>query len=480
MANFKQSLLFKILKNLTKFFLDNFNTKRLLTFSFEYSTLMADLEPSRSTLFSRLNCWIFFNYTYLILYTVRFLATSLALSSRKLNNNMKIVSKSYLQYDLFIGYLLGLGFLDAYFAFVFAFVWLLYVYFDYMVHFKRGASTYVLVHHLVVANKKDFFKLNRSLNWYNLLVKMVTVPRLWSTLKLANSDEHLLFDYWALEGAFSIQKKAALFSMAADLVIASYLFIAGLSVFFVTVFYSKATIWPVYPFLGSGPIIFIEFALLWYNAWHGTKVMFFFLHAINLLLFVFKKQQTLVIGKLDWFLKQKVFKKNRLRNLVLPEKSMTILTFLQTVHFPFQVKIYANLDFMNSELVSPLLLATMLTFFGFHVYSITSLILKTDTLAPLAYSLLLIFSILIPTYFVIAVHPLTIMDGVLKKANQKLYSVQAYLSPRTSRNLTLFNHVRLHLKLTQAACQKFAFTVGYIGKITNKSVLEVSVGKNKK
>lgn len=184
MANFAAEV-FHLLKSLPKFCLEIFRPSRLLTVSGAYSSLMVDTGKPTS---ARLNGFIFFHYTYMVLIMVRLLATAFAL--RENNHNYSLLA-SYIKHDPYIEYIISLGFLDTYFAFVWTPVWINFLYFDYLVHFSRGKRFHYLLHDLMVINKRDFFTLNKSLNWTNFVLKMIQQRSNFLSTDIVTTSESL-------------------------------------------------------------------------------------------------------------------------------------------------------------------------------------------------------------------------------------------------------------------------------------------------
>lgn len=257
-----------------------------------------------------------------------------------------------------------------------------------------------LIHDLLVVNKKAFFALNRSLSKIKLVIKMVTSTLLNHRFTPVNVSSEPLTGFPTLD--HSIRQRAAHLSLTLDLAIGVSLFnYALICIAIVVVFYVNA-VWPVYP-LGTGLVILVEFTLIWYISWHGTKITLFFEHAISLLLYVFKKQEMSAMKKLGKrLMKVKKFKKEGQNKNKLAKSQRQLATFLQAKYLPLHLRILGDLARADSELVSSILLFSLLTFFGFNVYSVTSVVL-VKTLSTSVYAVLLLFSFFVPFYIGVAI-----------------------------------------------------------------------------
>ncbi|KAH9403423.1 hypothetical protein TYRP_015312, partial [Tyrophagus putrescentiae] len=135
----------------------------------------------------------------------------------------------------------------------------------------------------------------------------------------------------------------------------------------------------------------------------------------------------------------------------------------------------------NREMFSPIILFTMLTMFGANV----SMTILSKRVTFMENSLLLLISVNTTFFLLLSVRPAVVAATVVAAASKHLLQAQNFLfslqssrgrSPVVSGNSSEAN---LRLKLNVATYyevlisgEKFAYTVGPIGKITNVSIAQ--------
>lgn len=419
---------------------------RLLYISADYIT---DMVKQNKLISYQKRCFLYLYYTYIAVYMVRLMVSALAL-------NDLIIPKFYLKVDVFIGFLVRHKLLDRYSTLVFWPVFLLFLFLDYVVHFRRGLYSFYLAYDIIVANKKNFFQLNPQLNWLNILNQ--------NCEKVRVTRQPLRY-FPALQK--SIRQKSVIFSFTFDLIIAvSVLFYALLHTFSFTNLYFYL-IWSTVS-LGHSLIVMLECLIIMYTVWHGTKIGFFLAHFNGLIIHVLSSQQIIALRIVENLIKK--VKRRKLnpsfayQHLVSSQHHLA--TFLKTIYLPLHYRQLFNLDRLNVEVCSPCLFLTLLTVFGFSVYSMTILTVMKEVSVKVR-ALILVANCVVPLITYTAISPQLKISRLMVSTQKYLQWLQLYLGNSTT------NDVQLKLKLAAASDCRFAFTVGPVGSVSTEFVLNV-------
>ncbi len=188
---------------------------------------------------------------------------------------------SYLHYDLLMGFLRRVNFIDGYLALVGWPSMVLAIVLDYTVRFSRQTVSYRLAHDLVVVNKDRFWLLNLHLLNHG-------VGHLFgSLLGKQQSRKMILFNSPKLQYfphlSHSVRVKAVALSLLFDLVIGvSSLLLRILGVICALYYYHLINCRWAYPKWASS-VMMVEAVVIMYMVWRSTQVksspsIFDFLH----------------------------------------------------------------------------------------------------------------------------------------------------------------------------------------------------------
>ncbi len=142
----------------------------------------------------------------------------------------------------------------------------------------------------------------------------------------------------------------------------------------------------------------------------------------------------------------------------------------------------------NREMFSPIILFTMLTMFGANV----SMTILSKRVTFMENSLLLLISVNTTFFLLLSVRPAVVAATEVAAVSKHLLRAQNFLSLQSSggrspvvsgnsseANLRLKLNVATYYEVVLISGEKFAYTVGPIGKITNESIAQVNDGGKK-
>ena len=426
----------------------------------------------------------------------------------------------YLHYDLLMGLLRRVNFIDGYLALVSWPSLVLAIVLDYTVRFSRQTVSYHLAHDLIVSNRADFWLLNPHLLnnglanlFHSLLGRGSKITN--STKILFSCPKLLYFPHLS----HSVRLKAVALSLLFDIVISSFsLIFSLLGVICVLYYYLLITLRWAYPRWESS-LLLVESTAIMYMIWRSTQIAFFLIHSIYLVLFVHVAQQRELNRMLDASV-GRMLKMRRKSSRVISSSSSSVSSAASSASSssssspsssssnspkrrPSKIRNQNNLEAYlllpyylrshlrfikdllttNRELFSPILLLTMLTMFATNVYSVSMTILSKKV-TFMENSLLMLISVLSSFFLLISVRPAVVAATEVADASKHLYKAQSYLlsgsSLAGSRNRNGEANLRLKLKVAtyfevlNNSEERFAYTVGPVGKVTNESIFQVN------
>ena len=380
-----------------------------------------------------------------------------------------ISARQYFAYDFLASLFYDLGFVDGFLVLVLWPAVFMVAFLDYSVHFLGRLSSssvtpycYHLGYDLVVANRAAFFSLNPQLNWIKIILN---IRDFWShSDKAAGSyTQRVKFNVHRLDYFpdlhHSVRRRALLISYAFDLVIAAFLILFGLLGVFGLYFYFFNIILPAYP-LWKAAIIFVDGATVFYVVWHSAKISFFFIHVLNLIIYVHIAQQETSNRALAYLLSGKVPSARAYPQTTL---SNFLLHYIRA-HF----RLIQDITRSNAELISSILLLILLTMFGINVYAVSALMLKELNFQE---NVLLLVVCALQTFFILlALKPM--LDAVRTIHSPVKYLYAAQLSLLGPSNALLKLKVSVYYEVLNTEHNKFAFTVGPLAKITTEAVFK--------
>lgn len=444
--------------NLVKAYFNSQVRSLRATISTDYISCMVVNSKNKSGLrcstTERVKYCLLFYYIGMASYMMRMLIAALVL-----NKVLNFISpKVYLEVEPLIGYGIREGIIDRYSVVVIWPVFLILFAVDFVVHFQRKSGVRQccrLAFDLMVLNRENFYLLNPQLNWQNILLKFLFNNE-GNVVKVTRKP---LPHFPRLKRC--IRRKAVIFSLAFDLFATfSYIHITFFGISIACYFYFF-TVWPVYSF-ARGLFNLFDIVFLGWTIFHSVDLGFFFIHFANLLLYVLSMQQKASIWRLELLLK-KVSKSAE--GKCLESNKRKLAAFLRSTYLPVYSQIVRHLDTSNKELVSKGLMLTLLSLFGYNVYSVSMLTLKKFKLEVL--SVLFSINFTATFFFFLLIRPLVEVERTMRSARNCLRRAQPYLKTGSAAV------VGLQLKMISTSSSVFAFTVGPVGVLTTKSLYEV-------
>ncbi len=430
----------------------------LLSISTKYITQMVS---ASSDGFQKPSLHTAFYYLYLFGALLRVLILAFVLN---LPDSM-LTPDEYFTYDLLIGLFYDLGFVDGHLALVLWPAVLMVAYLDYSVHFLgrsgsgNGSTIYCfhLGYDLVVSNRTAFFSLNPQLSWYKILLNF---RAFWSSDDHTNTlCQRVKFNVHRLDYFpnlhHSVRRRAILLSHAFDLFIAAFLVAFGLLGAFGVYFYFFNVILPINPIWKSVLIVLDGVAVV-YVVWHSAKIAFFFIHVLNLIIYVHIAQQVASNRALAYLLSGKVPSAHS-----YPQT--TLSNFLQQyIHGHF--RLIQDITRSNGEFISAILLLTLLTMFGINIYAISAMMLRELNFQE---KMLLLVVCFLQTFFILlALKPM--LDAVKTIHSPVPFLYAAQLSLSGTANVALKLKLNAYYEVLNSE-QRFAFTVGPLARVTNEA-----------
>ncbi|KAH9393956.1 hypothetical protein TYRP_021081 [Tyrophagus putrescentiae] len=307
---------------------------------------------------------------------------------------------------------------------------LLLLYLDYTVHFRRGLFCFRLVFDLMIDQKEMLAK-----------IKLNT-----ETLTHFPQLHH------------SIRCRAVFFSYAFDVFITGFVSVVALIDFLCLYYYYLNVIWPGFSAF-SGLLITLDGSLVMYSVWHSAKLLIFLIYSLTLVIFVLIARQTVMT--------------DTVRTLISVSKNSKMARLQLAIYLPSYIRWQLRLIYLllstNRDIVSPTFFLAMISMFGLNVYATTMLVLKN---LPFAEKMILLVLCALQVFFVLLGMRPMIM------AIQSLYSSCRYLhraQPALEKSNAALKIKLLTMHEVLTSREKFAFTVGSMGKITTNAFFESNI-----
>ena len=383
--------------------------------------------------------------------------------------------------------LLRMGILDRNLALAISPAPLMFLYIDYLVSFTRGYSCSYQGHSLLVVNREDFWTLNPQLQ--NSLKKLLLLFSFLGNSTKGDFDDD--FERVKLKWAslphlsphleHRIRVRSVAQTTAYDLGVAVIVLLVAALCPVALYACSFTSVWKTFSFVKKC-LVTVDGTLALFLLWRSITITLFFGHATNSLFHVQLGQQRAFDGRLRGLLlllhqnaKPATFTK--FQHLLSRHQ---LSTFLSSTYLPFHRKLIEDTLTMDRQLVSRVLLFGLLSYFSFNIYTLT-LFLFRQHLSTVERGFIFALFCLNPA---LVLHTLQTMISVHKamhspaKALYKAIQCLSSSSSKESENVSLFLHLKLKLATyveVLTTGEKFAFSVGPIGKVTSSAVLEFTV-----
>ncbi|KAH9403234.1 hypothetical protein TYRP_015115 [Tyrophagus putrescentiae] len=390
---------------------------RLLSISSDY--ICGNIEEDKHWT-KKLNSRILITYPYLAVTTLRYLLISACLSFPKFFAH-------YFTFDPMNDLLLRMGILDRHLALAISPAPLMFLYIDYLVSFTRGYSCSYQGHSLLVVNREDFWTLNPQLQ--NSLKKLLFSFLGNSTKGDFEDDFERVKLKWASLPHLSphlehrIRVRSVALTTAYDLGVAVIVLLVAALCPLALYACSFTSVWKTFSFLKKC-LVTVDGTLALFLLWRSITITLFFGHATNSLF-----------------------------HHLLSRHQLS--TFLSSTYLPFHRKLIEDTLTMDRQLVSRVLLFGLLSYFSFNIYTLT-LFLFRQHLSTVERGFIFALFCLNPA---LVLHTLQTMISVHRAMHSPAKALH--------KALKLSTYVEV---LTTG--EKFAFSVGPIGKVTSSAVLE--------
>lgn len=413
----------------------------------------------------------FIFYSYQFIFTFRLILCLTALNFP--------LYETYFKYDIFLDYLVSIGFFDSHLTLVLIPAPLLMAYYDYLGSFAKGLRVYILAYDLMLLNRSHFLRLNKKLTWstlWNAVVRKDTytleeIRLRWHQLPHANHLDYL------------IRVRAVVYAYFVDLLFALYVTISALvCLYFLSSYNAFFALSVSADLLISKTRLFLFFfdcCLFLYSFWSCSCTVFLLILILHMLIIVFVGQQRemnrrlglimLMLGVSDVLGKKKrINKKNEVIMKAAASKSLAF-------HLPFYLRFHFRMlrEFFtaNQEIVSTFLLRTLFCIFSLNIYIITALMLKSMSLQN---RIVLLDVVSLQTIFLcLATQPMIVAFRSLRSPARYLYQAQLRLN-RLPQITTLKIKLATYYEVLTSG-EPFAFSVGPLGKVTSQNVLQVKL-----
>ena len=254
----------------------------------------------------------------------------------------------------------------------------------------------------------------------------------------------------------SIRCRAVFFSYAFDVFIACFVSFVALINFLCVYYYYLNVVWPRNSAL-SGLFVIVDGSLVVYCVWHSAKLLIFLIYSLTLVIYVLIARQTVMT--------------DTVRTLISASYNSKMAQVQLAIYLPSYIRWQLRLIYLllttNQDIVSPTFFLAMTSMFGLNVYATTMLVLKS---LPFAEKMLLLVLCALQVFFVLlAMRPMIM-------AIQSLYSSCRYLhraQPALEKSNAALKIKLLTMHEVLTSREKFAFTVGSMGKITTNAFFEV-------
>ncbi len=436
---------------------------------------------------SKLNFRIVLTYVYLVVMTGRYLLVSASL-------NTDLLPENYLLYDPLHDFVHQLGLLDRYLALVLWQLPLMFFYIDYLVSFVRRRQAYLHTYDLMVLNRQHFHSLNPQLSrsWRSLfgllrkekLIEVAEKVRLrWRQLPHLGPLDH------------PIRVRAVALAAAFDLLLAGAVALLTATCPLAVFFFSLTPVWASFGPLLRKLVVSVDGCLALYTSWHCVRISFTMVHFINLLLWVQCAQQRAANRRLQALLKSRTSSVQKCttlqeneqnkENSVSGQQRQTELrlavfirsttTFLRRHH-----QLVDDMLTFDREVFSRCLFLGLLTIFGFSVYSVTILCLKSD-LSAFERTFTLVLFLIVSGVVAVGLRPVLAVHRTMHSPAPLLYQSVACLGLENAHgsygSLSSCSNLCLKLKLSTyyevlTSGQKFALSIGPVGQVTSNAIFE--------
>ncbi len=338
--------------------------------------------------------------------------------------------------------------------------------FNYWLFFESNDSlpTNRLLYDLLVLNKKNFFQFNPQLGGWTGLAKLILKKFIGKEHK-DSSTMQLKVTSCPLASLpnlpSSIRLQAALLSLTIDLVIALILgFFTPLAIviqpysFLQTAYLGR---------LGPRLAVISEMLFLTVVAFFNTLLSLFLGHMLFLTVSVLNRLQTSATMQLKIKIALLKEQKNQNRSLA---------TFLKSVYLPLHNRVVLNFSRANETFFSLSLFFFISATFMMNIYIVTQLVLERKNLKPemkLHFSFGCIYHLFA---FIFALKPMVATQRVMTAACFQHFRSQVYLGDG-SLYLTLRLKLAAFTTVDRHKPYAFAFTLGPLGCVTSKFIMEV-------
>ena len=418
---------------------------------------------------------------YLYLLYISFMVVRVAVASLVLHRILSFTFNSPEEYfssvDILIGHLFKLGVLNRNLGLVCA-PFTLLVLFDYWFYFGGDGnnSTYRLLYDLVVLNKRNFFQLNPQLGGWTGLAKM-KFQNWWFTKKDAQKRKQkmkLTVTTTPLTILStlptSIRLQAALFSLTADLL--TMLLFAYFSLI-TAIFQPHSFLQTEY--LGGLPLrllIFFEVFFVTTVSLYNSLLSLLIGHFLSLVVFVLKRLQAAATAQLK--LRIELTKRRRRRQ---GAKNHSLAAFLRSAYLPLHNRVVIHFTRANEQLFSRALFYFISAVLVVNIYVVTQLMFEEEKLSADMKLHLVVGCLYQLSVFVFALRPMVAAQRVMVAAGRQHFRSQVYL-PSGSGSLSLRLKLSAITTVDNRKLFVFAFTLGPLGCVTAKFIMEVMLIAN--
>ncbi len=450
----------------------------ILSFSVQYITFQVNKVNNKNGRKNR-NFFTFRHLYYLYLLYISFMVVRVVVASLVLHRILTFTFSSPEEYfstvDILIGHLFKLGVLNRYLGLVCA-PFTLLVLFDYWFYFGGDGSnsTYRLLYDLVVLNKRNFFQLNPQLGGWTGLAKMKFQE--WFNKKYVQKRKQQKMKLTVTTTPLtilstlptSIRLQAALFSLTADLL--TMLLFAYFSLI-TAIFQPHSFLQTEY--LGGLPIrllIFFEVFFVTTVSLYNSLLSLLIGHFLSLVVFVLKRLQTVATSQLK--LRTELTKRRRQQG-----GNHNLAAFLRSAYLPLHNRVVIHLHHANDQLFSRALFYFISAVLVVNIYVVTQLMFEEDKLSADMKLHLVVGCLYQLSVFVFALRPMVAAQRVMVAAGLQHFRSQVYL-PSGSGSLSLRLKLSAITTIDNRKLFVFAFTLGPLGCVTAKFIMEVMLIAN--
>ncbi len=433
--------------------------RRLMSISNNYIT--TNIENDRKWT-SKLNARSLLIYIYFVMTTFRCLLMSVFLSF----SNLSFLATSYFTYDPMASLFYQMGVLDRNLALLLLPVMPFLPYVDFLVSFTRRYRCYLYNYDLLVINREDFYLLNPQVDTWRKLFDLLSgkncttrqqnIKLKWRTLPHLGPLDH------------NIRVRSAALATVFDLLVGVATLLLAVLCPLVLCLLSLTTAWEGFSAIQK-QLAAADISLVLYSLWRGFKISLFEAHCINTLLSVQLAQQRLLDRRLAAELLQQQQQQQH--------HQMLSAFFRSTAYLHRHHQLVDDMLTMDRQLISRTLFLGLISLFGFTIYSFSLFTLKSR----LKSSIVFLISLLALVIILSGIRPLISATRLMHRpAAELLYRSVQCLSEIDGlpNKISGSQLVLLKVKLSTyyevlTSGEKFAFSVGPLGKITPSSLFQV-------